>query len=79
MRLLVAQKELALPYLPEFSSAAVLLSVILSQVEFEHEQLTILKLLIFLREWISEGFFSPFLVFFCLHSHFLFLLKCISS
>ncbi|CAA7397551.1 unnamed protein product [Spirodela intermedia] len=54
MRLLVSQRELALPYLPEFSSAAVSLSVLLSQVEFEHEQLTILKFLIFLREWISE-------------------------
>ncbi|CAA6661191.1 unnamed protein product [Spirodela intermedia] len=61
MRLLVSQRELALPYLPEFSSAAVSLSVILSQVEFEHEQLTILKLLIFLREWISEesAFYTP--------------------
>uniref|UniRef100_A0A1D1Z387 Uncharacterized protein KIAA1797 n=1 Tax=Anthurium amnicola TaxID=1678845 RepID=A0A1D1Z387_9ARAE len=54
MRLLVAERQLALPYLPEFSSVMLSLSVILCQVEFEHEQLSILKLLIFLTEWKTQ-------------------------
>ena len=54
-RLLVAQKELGLPYLPEFGTVMVSISVILTQVEFEHEHLSILKLLVFLFEWRTKS------------------------
>ena len=56
MRLLVAQKDFGLPYLPEFSLVAVSMSALLCRAEFEHEQLTILKLLFFLKQWMVEGF-----------------------
>ncbi|XP_072999773.1 protein RST1 isoform X2 [Typha latifolia] len=54
-RLLTAQKELGLHYLSDFVNAFVSISVILSQVEFEHEHLSCLKLLILLTEWKSEN------------------------
>nr|CAD1842905.1 unnamed protein product [Ananas comosus var. bracteatus] len=50
-RLLAVQKETGLQYLPEFGMVFVSISIILSQVEFEHEQLAGLKLLILLTDW----------------------------
>ncbi|XP_028554714.1 protein RST1 isoform X2 [Dendrobium catenatum] len=52
--LLVAQKELGLCYAFEFVNVVVSASVILAQVEFEHDQLSVLKLLILLMEWKTE-------------------------
>ncbi|KAH0467444.1 hypothetical protein IEQ34_004682 [Dendrobium chrysotoxum] len=52
--LLVAQKELGLCYAFEFVNIVVSASVILAQVEFEHDQLSVLKLLILLMEWKTE-------------------------
>ncbi|XP_038982948.1 protein RST1 isoform X2 [Phoenix dactylifera] len=57
-RLLVSQKEIGLHYLPEFVMGTVSISIILTQVEFEHEQLSILKLLNFLIEWKTENEFN---------------------
>ncbi|XP_010936627.1 protein RST1 isoform X1 [Elaeis guineensis] len=54
-RLLVSQKELGLHYLSEFMMVTVSISILLTQVEFEHEQLFILKLLNFLVEWKTEN------------------------
>lgn len=54
-RLLVAQKELGLRYVPEFSIVMVSISTILIQTEFEHEHLSILKLLVFLFKWRTEN------------------------
>lgn len=53
-RLLIAQKELGLLHLPEFAMIMVSIPLILTQVEFEHEYLSILKLLIFIFEWRAE-------------------------
>ncbi|XP_078439731.1 ARM repeat superfamily protein [Wolffia australiana] len=54
-RLIAVQRDLGLPYLPQFSSISISLSVLLCQAEFEHEQLIILKILAFLRQWMTEG------------------------
>ncbi|KAJ0962529.1 hypothetical protein J5N97_027651 [Dioscorea zingiberensis] len=53
-RFLVAQKELGLHYFREFSLVSLSMSVILTHVEFEHEQLSILKILTFLVKWKTE-------------------------
>ncbi|XP_057947860.1 protein RST1 isoform X1 [Malania oleifera] len=53
-RLLVAQKDLGLPYLPKMLSAVQSLFVTVIQSELEHEQLSIIKLLIFLLKWKTE-------------------------
>lgn len=53
-RLLVVMKELGLQYIPELSSVMLLLFVVLIQSEVEHEQLSIMKLLLFLLKWKSE-------------------------
>ncbi|XP_020268990.1 protein RST1 isoform X2 [Asparagus officinalis] len=53
-RLLIAQKELGLLHLPEFAMIMVSIPLILAQLEFEHEYLSILKLLIFIFEWRAE-------------------------
>ncbi|KAJ3694479.1 hypothetical protein LUZ60_009959 [Juncus effusus] len=50
-RLLSIQKEINLKFLPEFNSIFITISYILSQTDFEHEQLAALKLLIFLTDW----------------------------
>lgn len=60
--LLLAQKELGLHYVCEFVNIVVSASVILTQVEFEHDQLSVLKLLILLMEWKTEGCTFNFLV-----------------
>ncbi|KAL3526395.1 hypothetical protein ACH5RR_011051 [Cinchona calisaya] len=52
--LLVVQKELGLSYLPEFSSILLSFFIPLIQLELEHEQLAILRLLHFLLEWKRE-------------------------
>ncbi|XVF14059.1 hypothetical protein REPUB_Repub09cG0024100 [Reevesia pubescens] len=52
--MLVAQKDLALQYIPELSSVILSLSVVLIESELEHEQLSILKFLHFLLKWKSE-------------------------
>ncbi|XP_020572456.1 protein RST1 isoform X2 [Phalaenopsis equestris] len=52
--LLLAQKELGLHYVFDFVNIVVSASVILTQVEFEHDQLSVLKLLILLMEWKTQ-------------------------
>ncbi|KAJ4834185.1 hypothetical protein Tsubulata_018875 [Turnera subulata] len=54
-RLFVVQKDLALQYIAEISSAVLSLFVVLIQSEVEHEQLSLLKLLIFLMRWKGEN------------------------
>ncbi|CAN1775358.1 Protein RST1 [Linum perenne] len=54
-RLFVVQKDLGLEYIPELSAALLSLSTILAQSELEHEQLSLLKLLIFLFRWKKEN------------------------
>ncbi|KAK1568532.1 hypothetical protein Q3G72_025587 [Acer saccharum] len=51
--ILVAQRDLSLQYKPELSSAILSLFAILIESELEHEQLCILKLLLFLLNWKS--------------------------
>uniref|UniRef100_A0A0E0MRW9 DUF3730 domain-containing protein n=1 Tax=Oryza rufipogon TaxID=4529 RepID=A0A0E0MRW9_ORYRU len=53
--LFLAQKDLGLCYLPEISVVLSSLAFILSGLEFEHEQLSGLKLLAFLIEWRHEN------------------------
>lgn len=62
--LLAVQKETGLQYLPEFGMVFVSISIILSQVEFEHEQLAGLKLLILLTDWKYVDGASSFFEFF---------------
>ncbi|KAJ1684988.1 hypothetical protein LUZ63_016378 [Rhynchospora breviuscula] len=50
-QLLSMQKELNLKFSPEFNSVFISISYVLSQAEFEHDQLAGLKLLLFLTEW----------------------------
>ncbi|CAK9161769.1 unnamed protein product [Ilex paraguariensis] len=54
-RLLFVQKELGLSYIPELSSVILSLFVTFIQLEVEHEQLSIAKLLLFLLAWKSEN------------------------
>ncbi|XP_020534243.1 protein RST1 isoform X3 [Jatropha curcas] len=53
--LFVIQKDLTLRYIPELSSIMLSLFFILIQSELEHEQLSLLKFLIFLVKWKSEN------------------------
>ncbi|KAF6157441.1 hypothetical protein GIB67_004379 [Kingdonia uniflora] len=53
--ILAVQKELHLQYIPELSSVTTSLFIILTLAEFEHEQLSILKLSIFLLKWKREN------------------------
>ncbi|KAK3032084.1 hypothetical protein RJ639_036298 [Escallonia herrerae] len=53
-RLFVVQQELSLSYIHEVSSVMLSLLVTLFQSELEHEQLSILKLLLLLLTWKSE-------------------------
>lgn len=63
-RLLLVQKELNLKFSPEFYSVFVSISYVLSQAEFEHEQLAGLKLLLFLTEWrFQSGLFLCIVIF----------------
>ena len=54
-RLLVVQKELGLPYIPELSLPMLSLFFILIRSEFEHEQLPVLRLVLFLLKWKNEN------------------------
>ncbi|MCL7043378.1 hypothetical protein MKW94_013584 [Papaver nudicaule] len=54
-RLLVVHRELRLRFEHELSSVMVSLFLILSQAEFEHEQLCILKLSLFMLKWKREN------------------------
>ncbi|XP_059670118.1 protein RST1 [Cornus florida] len=54
-RLLSVQKELSLSYIHELSSAILSLFMALTQSELEHEQLSILRLLLFLLKWKNEN------------------------
>lgn len=54
-RLLVVQKELGLPYIPELLLLMSSLFVILIRSELEHEQLPVLKLVLFLLKWKNEN------------------------
>ncbi|CAN0875161.1 Protein RST1 [Linum grandiflorum] len=53
--LFVAQKDLGLGYMPEFSATLLSLSTILALSELEHEQLSLLKLLICIFRWKMEN------------------------
>ncbi|XP_057481675.1 protein RST1 isoform X1 [Actinidia eriantha] len=61
-RLVRVQKELGLSYTPELSTVTSSLFVLLIQSEFEHDQLSILKLLIFLMKWRTENEFAAALI-----------------
>lgn len=50
-RILVLFIDLGLYYLPELSSTTLSLSIILTQSELEHEQMSMLKLLLHLLSW----------------------------
>ncbi|KAG4182177.1 hypothetical protein ERO13_A09G028500v2 [Gossypium hirsutum] len=52
--MLVAQKDLALHYMPELASVILSLSVLLIESDLEHQQLSILKFLQFLLKWKSK-------------------------
>ncbi|KAJ4973244.1 hypothetical protein NE237_006418 [Protea cynaroides] len=52
---LLVQKELGLPYIPELLSVKMSLFIILARAEFEHEQLSVLKLAVFLLKWKTEN------------------------
>ncbi|XP_052196381.1 protein RST1 isoform X2 [Diospyros lotus] len=54
-RVVHAQKELGLSYIPELSTVTLSLFTTLLQSELEHEQLSILKLLHFLLKWKNEN------------------------
>lgn len=54
-RLLVVQKELGLPYIPELSLPMLFLFFVLVQSELEHEQLPALRLVLFLLKWKNEN------------------------
>ncbi|XP_015576178.1 protein RST1 isoform X1 [Ricinus communis] len=54
-RLIVIQKDLSLCYIPELSSVILSSFAILIQSELEHEQLSLLKLVIFLVKWKGEN------------------------
>ncbi|KAL6960557.1 hypothetical protein U1Q18_038320 [Sarracenia purpurea var. burkii] len=56
--LVCIQKELGLSYIPDMSEMTLSLFVMLIHSDFEHEQLSILKLLIFLMKWKSENDFA---------------------
>ncbi|KAK7381419.1 hypothetical protein VNO78_34092 [Psophocarpus tetragonolobus] len=50
-RLLSVQKDLGLPWVPDLSSTIVSLFTIIVQSELEHEQISILKLLLLILNW----------------------------
>ncbi|KAI3970453.1 hypothetical protein MKX01_024100 [Papaver californicum] len=54
-RLSVVHRELRLQFEPKLSSSMVSLFLILSQAEFEHEQLCVLKLSLFMLKWKRES------------------------
>ncbi|XAR51899.1 hypothetical protein NMG60_11006692 [Bertholletia excelsa] len=56
-RLVWVQKELGLSYIPKMSTVILPLFLHLIQSELEHEQLSILKVLLFLLKWKSENEF----------------------
>ncbi|KAK8469921.1 hypothetical protein PHAVU_004G009818 [Phaseolus vulgaris] len=51
MRLLTVQKDIGLAWLPGLSSTIVSLFIIIVQSELEHEQISILKLLLLILKW----------------------------
>ncbi|CAN1188193.1 Protein RST1 [Linum perenne] len=51
----LVKKDLGLEYTPELSATLLSLSTILAQSELEHEQFSLLKLLIFLFRWKKEN------------------------
>lgn len=53
-RLLAVQSELSLSYIPEISSVVLSLFLTLVQAEFEHKQLSILRMLLLLFKWKGE-------------------------
>lgn len=53
--LLVAQKEIGLSYISEFSAVILSLFITISKSKVEHEQLTIMKVLLLLLEWKRES------------------------
>lgn len=54
-RLVVAQKELGLRYVPEMSSVILSLFITLVRSELEYEQLSILKIVLLLLKWKTEN------------------------
>ncbi|CAI0456219.1 unnamed protein product [Linum tenue] len=61
-RLFVVQKDLGLEFIPELSATLLSLSIALAQSELEHEQLSVVKLLIFLLRWKKENGYSVSLI-----------------
>ncbi|WCJ21056.1 ARM repeat superfamily protein [Euphorbia peplus] len=57
-RLFLIQKDLNMCFIPELSSSVLSLFTILVQSELEHEQLSVLRLLIFLFKWKSRNEYS---------------------
>ncbi|XP_065878265.1 protein RST1 isoform X2 [Euphorbia lathyris] len=57
-RLFLIQKDLNMCYIPELSSSVLSLFTILVHSELEHEQLSVLKLLVFLFKWKSQNEYS---------------------
>ncbi|KAL1831410.1 hypothetical protein ACET3Z_001061 [Daucus carota] len=53
-RLVTVQNDLGLSYIPEFSSVVLSLFIALVQAEFEHKQLSILRMLLLLLKWKGE-------------------------
>lgn len=60
-RLVTVQNELGLSYMPEISSVVLSLFTILVQAEFEHRQLSVLRMLLLLFKWKGKkGMISIF-------------------
>lgn len=66
--LLAVQKDLGLPYSRDLSLVVLSLVFMLAKSNVEHEQLSILKFLLFLLKWKSENGISVSPYFFSLHS-----------
>lgn len=52
--LVAVQRELGLSYIPEISSVVLSLFLTLVQAEFEHKQLSIIRMLLLLFKWKDE-------------------------
>lgn len=60
-RLVTVQNELGLSYIPEISSVVLSLFITLVQAEFEHKQLSVLRMLLLLFKWKGKkGMISIF-------------------
>lgn len=80
-RVLFVQKDLGLQYVTKVSSVMLPLFVIFIQLELEHEQLSVLKLLHFLLKWkYGDGMVNSFVLIifiFFIPFYLLFVVLCI--